>query len=502
MKILIVDDNINNLYLLDVLFKGAGYDIVSAKNGIEALEKLRTEPFDGIVSDILMPVMDGFRLIRECKKDPVLQQIPFIFYTATYTEKKDEEFGLSLGAIRYIIKPAEPEDLLRQIRDGFSDHARALRDHVLKPVADDETFSREYAQRVGAKLEKKEQALQESEKKYRLLFERARDCILLISAEGEQQGKIIDANTAAAEMHGYTVEEMLTKNIADLDAPSSAISVREQFRRMQNGEWFKGESMHIRKDGTVFPIEINAGLIEIGTKKYILTIDRDITERKKAEYALQQVTKKLSLLNSITFNDIQNSVFSLNGYLVLDRNPESDDPIRRYQIQEEELIQKISKALNFAKNYQDLGIHPPVWQNVNQAFLMGISHLDFSSVQRTVNVDNLEIFADSLLERVFFTLADNILYHAKNATQVSIGYQLTRDNLILYFEDNGNGIPEIIKEKIFDRGFGAQKGMELFLVREILSITGISIKETGIPGKGARFELWVPEGAFRFPDKK
>jgi len=117
MKILIVDDLSTNLYLLEVLLKSAGYDVVTARNGMEALEKLRAGQVDGIVSDILMPVMDGFRLIRECKRDPLLRQIPFIFYTATYTEKKDEEFGLSLGAIRYLVKPMEPEDILRQINE-------------------------------------------------------------------------------------------------------------------------------------------------------------------------------------------------------------------------------------------------------------------------------------------------------------------------------------------------------------------------------------------------
>jgi signal transduction histidine kinase len=128
--------------------------------------------------------------------------------------------------------------------------------------------------------------------------------------------------------------------------------------------------------------------------------------------------------------------------------------------------------------------------------------MDFSSIHRTVHLDNLEIYADSLLERVFFTFADNVLRHAKTATQVTIGYQPAGDNLIIFLEDNGNGIPDAIKEKIFDRGFGTQKGMELFLVREILSITGITIQETGTHGSGARFEMWVPKGAYRFPDKK
>ena len=125
-----------------------------------------------------------------------------------------------------------------------------------------------------------EQKLEESEKKYRLLYELARDCILLIEAEGENQGKIIAANAAAANMHGYTVDEMLTKNIADLDTLESAKSVPERFRFILEGKHLIRDAMHVRKDGTVFPVEINAGLIEIGTKKYILAIDRDITERK------------------------------------------------------------------------------------------------------------------------------------------------------------------------------------------------------------------------------
>ena len=347
-----------------------------------------------------------------------------------------------------------------------------------------------------------EQKREESEKKYRLLFELARDCIFLLEAEGENQGKIIAANAAAATMHGYTVDEMLTKNIADLDTPESANLVPERFRYILDGKYLINEAMHVRKDGTIFPVEINAGLIDFGTKKYILTIDRDVTDRKKAELALQQVTKKLTLLNCVTFNEIQSLVFALNGYLALEGISKDNEGAGNYLELEEELVRKINETLNFAKNYQDLGVHPPQWQNVEQSFLMGISHLDCSSLHRTIHLDNLEIYADSLLERVFFTMTGNVLRHANTATEVTVGYQLTGENLILFLEDNGEGVSDAIKEKIFDRGFGNQKGMELFLVREILSITGITIQETGAQGKGARFEMTVPKGAFRFPDNK
>jgi PAS domain S-box-containing protein len=355
---------------------------------------------------------------------------------------------------------------------------------------------------VERRRAQEERKLGESEKKYRLLFERAQDAILMLEAEGKEQGKIIAANSAAATMHGYTVKEMLTKTISDLDMPESGTSLPEHFAHLLNDEQLTAEVTHVRKDGTEFSLEMNASLIDLGTKKFILEIDRDITERKKAEGALQQVTKKLTLLNSVTFNDIQNAVFSLNGYFSLEKTSDGSTNSKKYLDREEESIKKILTALNFAKNYQDLGITPPQWQNVRQSFILGISHLDFSSVQRSVFLEDLEIYADSLLERVFFTLADNVLKHAKTATKVTIGYQFANNGLILFFADNGNGIPDAIKEKIFDRGFGSQKGMELFLVREILSITGITIHETGIMGKGARFEMFVPNGAFRFPDKK
>lgn len=231
-------------------------------------------------------------------------------------------------------------------------------------------------------------------------------------------------------------------------------------------------------------------------------VGSDITTRKQAETALQQVTRKLTLLNQVTFNDIQNAVFTLNGYLTLEKSYPEEGQDKKYLDMEQESVKKIEYSLNFAKNYQDLGITPPLWQDVHQSFIMGISHLNFTSMERTVHLDNLEIYADSFLERVFFTLAGNVLRHAKSATKVTLGYQLTLDGLLLFFEDNGTGIPDDNKEKIFERGYGGQQGMELFLVREILGITGITIRENGRYGSGARFEMNVPKRAYRYPGKK
>src|SRR5665648_11410 len=111
-RILVVEDNIDDRYMLKYLLEGYGYEVTSTGNGADALLLARRDPPDIIVTDIMMPVMDGFTLCKECKNDEQLKHIPLIFYTAIYTSAKDEAFALSLGADRFIIKPQEPEELV------------------------------------------------------------------------------------------------------------------------------------------------------------------------------------------------------------------------------------------------------------------------------------------------------------------------------------------------------------------------------------------------------
>lgn len=156
MKVLIVDDIEVNIELLEARLEGSGYEVTSAKNGVEALEKLKKDSFDLIISDILMPGMDGFQLCRECKKDDTLKEIPFVFYTATYTDKKDEEFALSLGADRFIIKPMEHKGFMEIIEDLLKSLEEGLMTPSEMPVEQEEAdFFTEYSERLVKKLEKK-----------------------------------------------------------------------------------------------------------------------------------------------------------------------------------------------------------------------------------------------------------------------------------------------------------------------------------------------------------
>lgn len=157
--ILIADDNEQNLYMLAAALKGNGYEVKQARNGKEALEQARKEPPALAISDILMPVMDGYELCRNWKADERLKKVPFIFYTATYTEPKDEAFGLSLGAERFIKKPARVEDLLRAVAEVLADAEAGTPAAAAKAAPESEVLA-EHRDVLFAKLQHKIDELQ------------------------------------------------------------------------------------------------------------------------------------------------------------------------------------------------------------------------------------------------------------------------------------------------------------------------------------------------------
>lgn len=160
-------------------------------------------------------------------------------------------------------------------------------------------------------------------------------------------------------------------------------------------------------------------------------------------------------------------------------------------------MQKIERILHLAKQYQNMGIHPPKWQNVMEVYVFAVSHLDMSDYERSITLEGLEIFADPLLEDAFFYLLENIKYHSGHATRYQFYYETSEAEVFLILEDDGVGIESVRKEKIFERRTGLVGGIGLFLVREILSITDMKICENGEPGKGARFLISIPRGVFR-----
>lgn len=225
---------------------------------------------------------------------------------------------------------------------------------------------------------------------------------------------------------------------------------------------------------------------------------RDISARKTVEKALIRTNEKLNLLSSITRHDIRNRITVLFGILPLVKRMSTSTDMLEMINMLEKAAYAIRDQIEFTRDYQDMGVHAPEWKDAGQ-ILDIISHQGLIYDIRLENeLHGLIVLADPLLERVFYNLVDNAIRHGGKITRISASYKPDKTGILIVFEDNGSGIPEDLKEKIFERGYGKNTGLGLFLVREILSITGIHIRETGVAGEGARFEMHIPDGSFRF----
>ena len=222
-------------------------------------------------------------------------------------------------------------------------------------------------------------------------------------------------------------------------------------------------------------------------------------ELRISEESLRVTVKKLNLLSSITRHDILNQVTALTTYLELARINTSDEKTARYLLESERIADVIYRQISFTRDYEEMGVSAPVWQDVADEICKAASAHHLGKVRLTVDLERLEIFADPLFEKIFYNLIDNALrYGGEQLSVIRISAKEVPGGLHLTCEDDGEGIRFEEKERIFRKGFGKHTGFGLFLVQEILSITGMTITENGIPGQGARFVIMVPEGAFRY----
>jgi signal transduction histidine kinase len=257
------------------------------------------------------------------------------------------------------------------------------------------------------------------------------------------------------------------------------------------------ETEKIKKDGSLLPVEISARLAKLRDKTYVIAISRDISRRKREERALRIANQKLQLMNIVAWHDIQNKGTGLRGYVELSKDLVTDEKLKKFIDSEEEVLRVIYRQLQYTKEYQEMGIHPPQWVNLPQVLRMIMSFLEIGSLAFRMDLQNLELYCDPVIEKVFSHLIENTKKHGKKATEIRISCQETAGGLQLIYEDDGVGIPQEKKKDLFVRGVGSDTGFSLFFVHDILEISDMSIRETGEPGKGVRFEISVPRGLYR-----
>lgn len=315
---LVVDDLEENRYFLETLLRAQGWRVQTAQDGEEALAKARASVPDIVISDLLMPVMDGFTLLRHWKTDARLKAVPFVVYTASYVEPEDERLACDLGADAFIIKPAEPDVLLAHLQSvlakgalagGAPASARSDAAHE-----DEATLLRGYSEALIRKLEKKSLQLEETnralqrdiaermrvEESLRLLdsvVTQSGEAVLITDAQLEAPGPhIVFVNDAFLSMTGYAAEEVIGKTPRILQGPKTDRKVLDRLRDdLMQGKIFQGEAINYRKDRSeylqawrVAPILDAEGRIG----HYVATL-RDITGSRRTEDALQDSRRRL-----------------------------------------------------------------------------------------------------------------------------------------------------------------------------------------------------------------
>jgi PAS domain S-box-containing protein len=346
-----------------------------------------------------------------------------------------------------------------------------------------------------------EEALKVALVKYRTIF----DSFPLGITISDEAGNIIESNPLADTLLGLSKEEQLGRQIDGFEwtivRPDGTLMPPEEFasvRALKEKQVISNVEMGIVKgENEITWINVTAAPIPLDGYGVAITYG-DITERTKMGDALVLAMKKINLLSSITRHDIVNQVTVLSTALELISNSTSDPEILELVDTSRKSALRIERQISFTREYQDLGVKAPQWQNVRQTFLDAAGSLDTADIRIEIPENDLEIYADPLLYKVFYNLIDNALRYAAPFSSISLRYQEFENRLVISVADDGAGISPEDKKHLFERGFGRNTGLGLFLSREILAITGIAIAETSAPGEGARFEMTVPEGGYRF----
>ncbi|OPX70675.1 MAG: sensory histidine kinase AtoS [Methanoregulaceae archaeon PtaB.Bin108] len=343
-----------------------------------------------------------------------------------------------------------------------------------------------------------EQALRESEQRYYNIIEDQTEFICRFTPDGTH----VFVNEAYARYFGKKRKDLLGKIFHPEVFPDDLEMVRNFFATL-TPEHPVDYIQHriIMPDGEVRWQRWSDRAIfdDSGAVIEYQSVGRDVSDQKRVEEALHIANTKLNILASITRHDIYNQLSVLDGYLEMLHDEVPDPDKDEYFDQIANASDMIRSIIRFTKEYEQIGVHVPVWKEIRSQLAVTGSTVDVGRINLVNQIPaGVEVYADPMIIKVFFNLLDNSIRHGQNVTEIRVSCRESDDTLTIIWEDNGIGIPDKEKSLIFKRDFGKHTGLGLFLSREILAITGITITENGELGKGARFEIRVPKGKYRF----
>ncbi|WP_421909193.1 PAS domain-containing sensor histidine kinase [Methanolacinia petrolearia] len=338
----------------------------------------------------------------------------------------------------------------------------------------------------------------EAKEVFELFFRTSPDGIVISRLDG---GVIIDINEGFTNLTGFDRDDTIGSSTLEINMWKDPGDLKEIFGEVRKKGFCENyETILRRKDCSEITSIVSAKSITLQGVPCIISVTRDITDRKRAEEALRQANRKLNLLSSITRHDILNSITVIAGYLGLAREEPAGPKLKGYLDHLDASAKTIQHQIEFTREYQEIGVNAATWQNVEENVRNAASEFKIGDVILTIECSDVEIFADPLLRKVFYNFFDNSFRYAPPFTTITVSCKEKGDGLSVIFADDGVGITKEVRKYLFERGFGNHTGLGLFLSREILAITGITITKNGGAGKGASFEMTVPKGAYRVSD--
>src|SRR5208337_1004142 len=342
-----------------------------------------------------------------------------------------------------------------------------------------------------------ELALRESEVRFRELAELAPQVIF----ETDCNFRFTYFNLGTLNVTGYSYEDFTQGlDILSLVDMVDRPYIRESFAQVLRGDDVPPIQFSLmKKDRDNLPVILYAAPI-VRENEYagIRGIIVDIADQKRLEIALATTNKKLNLMNSVTRHDVLNNITGLLGLVDMLNETTADRCAQQLISEIHDLIIRIKDQIIFTRDYQSVGVKAPQWQSLSQGIMKEASTIGLDTVQLKLPKSDAEIYADPFLSRVFYNLIDNSFRHGGSVRNITVETEVIPDgSLLIRYRDDGTGVSPDEKDLIFEQGYGKNTGFGLFIIREILGITGLTIRETGTIGSGVLFEITVPKGAWK-----
>ena len=526
MKILVVEDTEDSRIMLVDLLEAQGYEVDSAVNGVEALEKSLTAPPDVIVSDILMPEMDGFELCHRLKIDPRLKKIPFIFYTATYTEDSDRDLALSMGATRFIIKPEDPVKLLKIIEEVIADNHET----VFAPLSESpDELETKRAEAVSRKLNKKVSELEEQKEQLRIIT----DAMPALIAEIDQFGHYKYINKAYEKCFHTSCNKIVGNSIRDVVGDEGFKVIQPYMERALKGEEVTFEEYIPDCDGNRHYIQAHyiPRRKKDKTSNGFFSFTYDLTDRKLAEEERLKLSEQLRqaqkmesighLVGGIS-HDFNNLLATVLGFVELarmcdieDKSGRLDGYLENIQMAGKRATDLVAQLMVFTHQTgksikSSIDIKPvikevirliketfPATISINVELDKSISTIDVDPVQLHQVIMNLCVNARDAIEghgQITIKLDHE---QVSEALCDSCKQDFNGDFVTLSFKDDGAGIEPEHLEHIFESFYttkevGKGTGFGLSTVHDIVHEVGGHIQLESEVGKGTTFRMFFP----------